>query len=290
MQIILGKTSGFCPGVKNAVEKAQEEVKKSKNRVYCLGELVHNKYVMQKLENCGLITVDKIEDAKGKTIIRAHGVPRRVYDTAEIMKIELKDLTCPKVKHIHDIVEEYSKKDYFILCLGTHKHPEIVGIQGFCNDNFQLIEELEDIDKAIETFKKSKLEKLLIISQTTFSINKFNLITKKIKEKISKEIDLEIKNTICKATELRQQEADRISKNVDLMIVIGGKNSSNTKKLYEISCSNCKNAMFIQSKGDINLDYINQFEKIGIMAGASTPKELIDEVIELLQKKGNKNA
>lgn len=287
MEIILGKTSGFCAGVKNAVENAQKEVEKTKGITYCLGELVHNKQVVEELESKGLKTIENIEEAKSKTIIRAHGVPKRVYQTAEKMGIELIDLTCPKVKKIHNLVEEYSNNRYFVFCIGNSKHPEIIGIQGFGNKNFYVIETLEDIENAITKLEQSNLKKLLVISQTTFNSKKFDIIINNIKQNLPANIELEIHNTICKATELRQKETEELSKTVDLMIIIGGKNSSNTNKLYEIASNNCKKAIFIQTKQDIDLNLIKDIQKIGIMAGASTPKNSVDDVIKYLQEKGN---
>lgn len=278
MEIILGKTSGFCFGVKNAVEGAEKELKNNK-KVYCLGEIIHNEEVIKDLESKGLEIVDDINDAFDKVIIRAHGVPKEVYEIGKKRDIEILDFTCPFVLKIHDTVIDYSKKGYFIFLLGVKNHPETIGTISFCRNNSYLIETLNDISVALENFNKSGLKKLLVISQTTFSVSLFENIVQKIKTNISKEIEFIVKNTICNTTSIRQKETEDISKKVDLMIVIGGKHSSNTKKLYEISQKNCKNVLLVQTKDDLNHEYLQGFEKIGIIAGASTPQSIIDDIV-----------
>lgn len=281
MKIIVAKTAGFCFGVKNAVDKTIEELENNK-KVYCLGELVHNKEVTEELIKKGAIFIEKIEEANGKTIIRAHGVPNFVYSKAKDLGIEIKDLTCPKVLHIHNIVKEYKEKGFFIFLVGQIKHPETIGTISFCGENSYIIEKEEDVEKALEIFNDSKLENSLLIAQTTFSMEKFEYIAKKIKEQIENII---IKNTICNATRQRQEETEKLSKTVDIMIVIGGKHSSNSNKLYEIASKNCKKTIFIESAKELDVSIINNNSTVGIIAGASTPKKSIDEVVEILTKK-----
>ena len=284
MEIVLGKTAGFCYGVKNAVTNAEEKLKIYK-KIYCLGELVHNGEVIKKLENLGLKVVEKIEDSDNRIIIRAKGIAKEIYNKAKKMNIEVMNYTCTKVLKIHEIAEKYAKMGYYIFLFGGQNHPESVGTISFCGDNSYLIETKEQIDDAIFNFNKSKMKKLLIIVQTTFSMEKFTEFTEIVKEKISDDTEIEIKNTICNATKIRQEETEKISKMVDCMIIIGGKNSSNTKKLYDIACKNCENTFIIETKDEIERKQIEKFEKIGIMAGASTPKESIDDVINKISKK-----
>lgn len=283
MEIIVGKTAGFCYGVKRAVEGAKKVVKESEN-VYGLGEIVHNKDVVKQLENLGMHFIEDIREAKGKTIIRAHGIPKQVYQEAEKKQIELIDYTCPKVLKIHEIAEEYAKNGYYIFLLGNRKHPEIIGTLSYCGENKFVIEKEEDALKALEVLEKSEIKKLLVISQTTYSLEKFYIIEEIIKNELSRDIELVIKNTICQATEIRQKETEEMSKKVDCMIIIGGRNSSNTKKLYDIAKQNCKMVIFIENEKEINLDAIGRKDKIGIMAGASTPEESIEEVVSKLKK------
>lgn len=283
MDIVLGKTAGFCYGVRNAVLKAEEKLKKHK-KVYCLGELVHNGQVIRKLEKMGLRIVERVEDSNNKIIIRAHGIAKEIYHKAQKLNIEVFDFTCPNVLKIHKIADEYAKEGYYVFLIGGKNHPESIGTISFCGNNSYLIETEEEIDEAVKALKKSNIKKLLIIVQTTFSLEKFNSYVEKIKEKIEVDIELQIKNTICNATRIRQEETCDISKQVQYMIIIGGKNSSNTKKLYDIAKENCPNTIIIETKDELDTDLVKKFEKVGIMAGASTPDESIEEVIKAIER------
>ena len=282
VEIILGKNAGFCYGVERAVNNAKEEISKQKE-VYCLGEIVHNKNVVDELEKMGIRFIENIEEAKGKTIIRAHGVSKEVYKKARNMNIELIDLTCPSVLKIHKIADEYSQKGYFIILIGKENHPEVIGIQSYCGEKYEIISSKEKITNIFEKIKDEK--KIVLISQTTYSSKKFDEIAEVIKNEISKDVNLEIKKTICPSTEIRQKETEEIAKKVDLMIIIGDKKSSNTNKLYDISCNFCDNVIFIGNSNELDLEKIKNVQIIGIMAGASTPKEDIIKVKELLLKR-----
>ena len=288
MEIIIGKTGGFCHGVKNAVDKATEEVENSVAQVYCLGELVHNRHVTKNLEQNGLIFIENIEEAKGKTIIRAHGVTKETYLQAEKLKIELKDLTCPKVLKIHDIAEEYFKKGYYIFLVGIANHPETIGTYSFCGKNSSIIENISDLEQAVTKLNETNIKKAILITQTTFNLKKFEEISEILKEMLE-DIELEVINTICLSTELRQKETEKLAQTVDLMLIIGGRNSSNTNKLYEISSKYCKNVIFAESLEDIDIDFIKKFEKIGVMAGASTPRESIDSIVNFIKQEAKKS-
>ena len=345
MKIIIGKTAGFCYGVKRAVEGAEKEATNNKKNIYCLGEIVHNKDVVKDLENKGIKFIDDLDSYNNKInttkttiikesekdgeeetkkelekdseeetkkelkkdnkkeienkikeeikkerqeekkiIIRAHGIPKEMYEKAKEKNFKIIDYTCPNVLKIHKIAEE-KKDDHYIILFGNINHPENIGTISYCGKNYSVIEEKEDIEKALKKLEESNLKKLLIISQTTYSIEKFNEYSNLIQKKLeNKNIEIEIKNTICKATEIRQKETEEISKKVDLMIIIGGKNSSNTKKLYEIAKKHSSKAILIENKDQIDLKEIENTKKIGIMAGASTPEEKIKEVIHKLKK------
>lgn len=286
MEIIVGKTSGFCYGVKTTIEKTEKILEDNKSdEIYCLGELVHNKTIIDDFKAKGIKFVNDIEEAKKTTIIRAHGIEKNIYEKAKRRNIELIDLTCPSVLKIHEIVEKYAKNDYYIFLVGKKEHPETIGTYSFCGKNSCIISKSSDVEKALENFSKTNLGKTLIIVQTTYSKKEFEEIVEKIKENLPQNILLEIKNTICKATELRQEETKSMSKKVDLMVIVGGKNSSNTNKLYEIAKANCKKAIFVETKEEIDKNTIRDFERVGIMAGASTPQKSIDEIIEELKSK-----
>jgi len=281
MEIVVGKTAGFCYGVKRAVDGATQEIVKAKEPIYCLGEIVHNKQVIEKLEQLGVKCVETLQEAKGTVLIRAHGVPKEVYNVAEELRIKLQDYTCPNVLRVQNIAQEYSEKDYFIFLLGTKNHPENIATLSHCGENYFIFEEEESIEKALEIFEKSKIKKLLLIAQTTFSFERFCKIEKRLQKEIKEDVTLVVKNTICKTTQIRQNETEELSKKVDAMIIIGGKNSSNTKKLYEIAKKHCEDTILIESAKELNGK--KEVPKIGIMAGASTSKESIEEVINFLK-------
>lgn len=292
MEIIVGKTAGFCYGVENAVKKTEEILTQQRKKTnYCLGELVHNKQVIQSLEKKGLKTIESIEQLENEeqlqnVIIRAHGVPPKIYQQIEEKRGNIIDLTCPNVLMIHKLAEQYTTNNYYVFLTGKKDHPEVVGIFGYCQDNCSIIETEteEDIDLAVCSLEKSEKKKVVILSQTTFSVEKFNKIVEKIENKLKdREITLEIQNTICNATKLRQEETEKIAKQVDCMIIIGGKNSSNTKKLYEVASKNCTNTISIETKEELLELQFDKDNKVGIMAGASTPKESIEEVVNYLQ-------
>ncbi len=281
MEIILGKTAGFCVGVKNAVNKTKEILEETKEDIYCLGQLVHNADQVKQLEEKGLKTIENIKDAKNNIVFRAHGVTKEIYKKAKESNLKIYDFTCPKVLKIHKIAEEYSKKGYHIFLIGKEDHPEVIGIKSCCGEFSTIIQKIEDVEKAINNLKK---DKVLIIEQTTYNIKKFEKILDKIKFLLDNKVKIKVEKTICEATELRQKETELISKKVDCMIIIGGKNSSNTNKLFEIAQENCKNVKFIENKNELEMDELKSSKKIGIMAGASTPKFIINEIIEKINK------
>lgn len=285
MEIIVGKMAGFCGGVSNAVEKAKEELVNAKNNtVYCLGELVHNQAVMRELSHKGMQLIENIEQGCGKVIIRAHGVTKHIYHEAKRKGITLVDLTCKKVLKIHEMAQTYANKGYYIFLIGDKQHPEIIGTHSFCGENVYKLADQEDVDEAIRQLKESNIQKVVILAQTTYNMERFERVVNDIKAKLPHQIECVVHKTICEATKLRQEETSRISKLVDGMIIIGGKNSSNTKKLYEIAMQNCKQVALVENKTQLELEKWLNCEKVGIMAGASTPKESINEIVEVLEK------
>lgn len=314
MEIILGKMAGFCGGVKNAIDKTYKEAENSTEEIYCLGDLVHNPVVLKKLEKMGVKIINSLNEVPnpdGKTvIIRAHGVTKDIYEQANKMGIKIKDLTCPKVLKIHDFVSDYAKNGDYIFLIGEGKHPEVIGTKSFCGENCTVIENEVQLDEAIEKIKvklnkktedskidnnsqhieKDNKRKLVIVAQTTFNLEKFKEFEEKIKQELSNSMEVIVNNTICDATRLRQEETDKLSKEVNGMVVIGGKKSSNTNKLYQISLSNCENAVMVEDESDLEsvLEKFKSCKKIGVMAGASTPEETINNVIGMLENAFNK--
>ena len=199
-----------------------------------MGELVHNKQVVYSLEENGIEfieSIDEITDKNSKLIVRAHGIPKETYELIKTKSVELLDLTCPNVLNVHKIVEEYSNNGFYIVLVGKKKHPETIGTISFCGENSYIIENEEDVENALDNFKTTGINKLLLISQTTFSLKKFDEFKEKIENSINSDIEFVVKNTICNATEIRQKETEQLSKEVDMMIIVGGKNSSNTRKI-----------------------------------------------------------
>lgn len=280
MKITIGKTSGFCNGVENTVKRAENAL--GNEKVYCLGEIVHNERVIHDLEANGMITINKIEDApnNSKVIIRAHGELKETYDKAKEKNIGILDLTCGKIKTIR---VKISKKleDHYIIIIGKKNHPESLGVLSFSGDNSNIIEDKEDINEIIDKVNNSPLNKIYIVSQTTFNSDKFDELISIIKNKTTKEVIVD--KTICDATSKRQNETRELSKLVDTMIIVGGKKSSNTKELEIIAKENCDNVILIQEKNDLNNNQIVG-EHIGIMAGASTPTIVVEEIIEELKQ------
>ena len=277
MEIIVGKYSGFCNGVKNTVDRAEEVLNNDSNKVYCLGQIVHNERVISDLEKKGLIIVDNLDQVQdnSRIIIRAHGERKEIYDEIEERGLELIDLTCGKVKAIRIKVSK-EKDNHFIVIIGKKNHPETLGIKSFASNNSIIIENSEDID---ELFNK-KFDSLYIVSQTTFNEDKFDLLVNEISNRTDKKIVVD--KTICNATSNRQVETSRISKDVDMMIIVGGKNSSNTKELEVISKENCDKTYLIQDYNDLKEIDFKNVSKIGIMAGASTPYVVVEEIINFL--------
>lgn len=273
MEVILAKTAGFCFGVKRAVDMVYEQA--SKGNVYTYGPIIHNEEVIRDLESKGIKIIHSLEELndieKGTLVIRSHGVERDIYHMAKERGLEIVDATCPFVKKIHNIVDKDSGQNNQIIIVGDANHPEVQGIMGWCNLQPIVINSLEEAEKLSISVDK----KISLVSQTTFNHKKFNSIVEIL---VKRGYNINVYNTICNATEERQKEAAFISKQVDAMIVIGGKNSSNTQKLYEISKKECENTYYIQTLVDLDLAAFESVGRVGITAGASTPNQIIKEV------------
>lgn len=284
MEVIVGKNAGFCYGVKNAVESATKDLETSKEKIYFLGDIVHNNRVTNELKDKGAIFIENINDAKSTTIIRAHGVPKEIYDIANERGIVLKDYTCPNVLKIHKIAEEYAQKGYYILLFGEKNHPENIGTISYCGDKYFVIEDEVSLYNAIDVINNWKVKDVLVICQTTFNLEMFYTFEEILGNELYKDINLVVKNTICNATQIRQKETEELAQKVDCMIIVGGSKSSNTKKLYDIAEEYGKAAICIEKKEDIQNVNFSLFKTIGIMAGASTPQSSIDEIREMFEK------
>lgn len=280
MEVTVAKSAGFCFGVKRAVDTVYEEIQNGK-RVYTYGPIIHNDEVVSDLRNKGVQVIEALEELdaleKGTVIVRSHGVSRAEFEKMQASGFRIVDATCPFVKKIHNTVMEHSDKGEEIIVIGNPKHPEVQGILGWCSGHCSVIETAEQA----ENYKFSGNGRVCLVAQTTFNYKKF----KDLVEILSKKgYDILALNTICNATEVRQNEARQLAKNSDAMVVIGGKHSSNTQKLAEICKSECDDTYYIQTLVDLDLEMLQSFRSVGITAGASTPKNIIKEVQIACQK------
>ncbi|MGN9161061.1 bifunctional 4-hydroxy-3-methylbut-2-enyl diphosphate reductase/30S ribosomal protein S1 [Clostridium sulfidigenes] len=281
-EVTLANKAGFCFGVKRAVEETIRLREKYNKDIYTLGPLIHNNDVVKSLEEKGIhsITLEEAYNLKKNdvVVIRSHGVGKNVFDHLIKNNVIIENGTCPYVRNIQQKVEEYYNKGYNIIIVGDDKHPEVIGINGWCNDTAIISKDGENID-AIKS-------KVCVVSQTTEKQSNWEKVLNRI---ISLAKEIVAFNTICNATEERQESANKLSKEVDLMIVLGGYNSSNTTKLYEICKKNCENTYHVEKVDSSLLNMIGNenINKIGITAGASTPEYVIEEAISKMKKQND---
>ncbi|MBP7176122.1 MAG: bifunctional 4-hydroxy-3-methylbut-2-enyl diphosphate reductase/30S ribosomal protein S1 [Thermoclostridium sp.] len=281
-KIIVAKTAGFCFGVDNAVKMAMKTLHAHPNKTLTYGELIHNRQVSERLAADGVHAIQNIDQLEKDehVVIRAHGIGEAVYKELKEKQVHTHDATCLYVKRIHKLVAEKHREGCEIIIVGDKNHPEIIGINGWC-DNQALI--VSEPDEALALPQNDR--SACIVAQTTMKPEKYEEIYKFIKKKFANAIKFD---TICSATEKRQQEAREISQQADLMVVIGGKNSSNTQKLYEICLANCPLTYKIETMADIPPLAIKHNYTIGVTAGASTPDWVIKEVVETMEEMMNK--
>ena len=303
MEVRLAECAGFCFGVKRAVDTVYEQLETGKT-IYTYGPIVHNEEVVKDLEEKGVRVIEGKEELLsmkvGQTaescenevtdaertdreaadtevrggcavIIRAHGVPKEIYNVISAKGFECVDATCPFVKKIHRIVEKAGAEGKHVVIVGDPTHPEVEGIKGWCKGPVTILETPEEA----QNFHAKEGENICIVSQTTFNYKKFQDIVEIFQKKGYND---SVVNTICNATEERQRSAKALAAEADVMIVIGGRHSSNTRKLYEICSRECANTYFIQTLDDLHLELPKAVRLVGITAGASTPNKLIEEV------------
>ena len=276
MEVKLAKTAGFCFGVKRAVETVYEQVGKRRDeKIYTYGPIIHNEEVIKDMKSKGVDVITSEDELRkltsGVVIIRSHGVSKHIYHILEEQGLKCVDATCPFVKKIHRIVEKESREGNHIIIIGDETHPEVQGIFGWSENDVTIIKTQE---QAL-AFSEPKNKKICIVAQTTFNYNKFKYLVEIISKK---SYDVNVINTICSATKERQTEACRIANEVEVMIVIGDKHSSNTQKLYEICNHACSNTYYIQTLDDLDMNQFESVQTVGITAGASTPNNIIEEV------------
>lgn len=276
MKVKIAKSAGFCFGVKRAVETVYEQIEKYNGmQIYTYGPIIHNEEVIKDLVARGvkvLRTEEELDELEGGVVvIRSHGVSRREYEKVKKKADVCVDATCPFVKKIHKIVRDETNKGKYVIIIGNDVHPEVEGIKGWSGADISVIQTAEEArDFSVENDRE-----ICIVAQTTFNYNKFQELVDII---VEKGYDISVLNTICNATEERQVEAWRIAEEVEIMIVIGDKHSSNTQKLFEICKKACNNTYYIQTLDDLDMNQLRSVDKVGITAGASTPNNIIEEV------------
>ena len=289
MKIIRAKVLGFCFGVRRAVELAEDALNAprslslSKGTVYSLGPLIHNEAALADLQSRGLCTVEESQIntiPDGSTvIIRAHGVAPRVTAALEEKGCHIIDATCPRVKASQKMVERYTKDNDYVIITGDKNHGEMIGIAGFAGKNFIQIQNEEEA-RVLNLPDADKIN-VILMSQTTYSIKEFQKIQEILTAKFR---NITVMNTICPATSERQQALQELCSQVEGVLVIGGKSSANTRRLYQIASENCKLAAHIQTAADIPPEFF-RLQTVGITAGASTPDNIIDKVEKELKAK-----
>jgi (E)-4-hydroxy-3-methyl-but-2-enyl pyrophosphate reductase len=271
MEIIVAENCGLCYGVKRALRIAKETRKMKKGKVFTSGDLIHNPRVVSELKNLGIEPVEKLGEIQGGTIIiRSHGVSPEKYRLLTQKKIEIVDATCPIVKKIQKLVERLAKEKEEIILVGNKKHPEIKGLIGYSQKKGIIVENEEQA--RVLPHKKKRA----VLAQSTQDLSLFKKIVAILIEKTK---ELRIYNTICLSTQTRQRSTSELAAKVDTLFIVGGKNSSNTNKLYYISKSILTNTHFVESAEEIKPEMLKNAKKIGISGGASTPPEAIEEVV-----------
>ena len=281
INVVVAKNAGYCFGVKRAVEETKRLLSNNET-VYVIGDLIHNEKVVNELKQSGLVVLNdynEIKDLNNKqVIIRSHGIEKQIKEELIKNKNYVTDLTCPFVSKIQSIVYEESLQGNSIIVIGDKNHPEIKSIVSYSNKPIEVINSVDDI----KTLKIPNYEDVTVVFQTTSNIEK----SKKLVDILHNlYYNLKIIDTICKTTRLRQDEANELSKKMDCMLVIGGKTSSNTKKLYDIVSANCKNSFLISDKSEFDNIYIEKNSNVGVCAGASTPPEIIEEILSYARTK-----
>ncbi|MFO7820419.1 MAG: 4-hydroxy-3-methylbut-2-enyl diphosphate reductase, partial [Halanaerobacter sp.] len=276
MEILVGDYAGFCFGVDRAMGIAFNAGEAQEGEVYTLGPLIHNPQAVSKLNNVGVKVADDIKDvAEGTIIIRSHGVAPEVITEAKEKDLEVINATCPFVKKAQEKAKHLKEEGYQVLISGDKNHPEVAGILGFTNEQAIVIEDESDFSKIPKT------DKIGVIVQTTQSISRLQNLVNHLLPKVK---DLKVHNTICTTTSQRQEEAAKLSQEVELMMVLGGYNSANTNRLAEICHEHGVPTHHVEMAEELQADWFTNIKKVGITAGASTPNWIIKEAVKRMEE------
>ena len=285
-EILTAANSGFCFGVKQAIEKTEEEIRRkaessSPGRIYTWGPLIHNKTVTDGLKEKGVSILDSLENVKPEDVIivRSHGETKEFFEKARARNCKIIDATCPFVKKIQQLAENAHRKGKQVVIVGDRLHPEVKGINGWCDNSAITVNSVEDAEGVLENHNRNLF---FLVAQTTIKKELLNAVIRVFE---TNNVHVEVNNTICNATALRQKSCAELAEICDAMLIIGGRESSNTGKLFEISEKKCKKTFFVEKIEDLPLHQIAKCNKIGIAAGASTPECVIKEVIATMSEK-----
>ena len=275
MKLTIGKHAGFCFGVRRAVQTAFDAATDQASCV-TLGPLIHNPQEVERLERAGVRVVATLDEVQpGQTvIIRSHGVMPEVYAQCEARGLRYIDATCPHVAHIHQLVKAYSAQGEAVIIVGEADHPEVVGIAGWAHGPVFILPDQE-------AAKSAQLpQKAMVVAQTTIRRDRFEEVLAILRKRVA---ELTVRMTICAATSQRQQEAEALSREADVIVVVGGKNSSNTQKLYETCKARCARTILVETPEDVPAGAFSDADRVAITAGASTPQWLLQRVQERIE-------
>ncbi|MBI5445100.1 MAG: 4-hydroxy-3-methylbut-2-enyl diphosphate reductase [Deltaproteobacteria bacterium] len=274
MEVVIAASAGFCMGVRRAIEIALQVAAEEKGPVYTYGPLIHNPQELEALREKGVIVLSDSEPLpKAPVIIRAHGVTPAVHARLSREAERVVDVTCPKVARIQKRIAEFSTRGYAVVIAGDSDHPEVVGLVGHAEGNAYVVSSPADVDRLPE------LDRVVLVAQTTQDQQVFDAIRSRV---LARFPHAQALSTICESTHRRQNSAREVAQRVDAMVVIGGRNSANTRRLAEICASLEKPAYHIEVAGELPLDELRHFHRVGVTAGASTPAWIIEEVVRIL--------
>lgn len=284
MKVIVARTAGFCWGVRRAMDAVLEASARGEGRVQTLGPLIHNSQALSLIERRGVDVAASLgEVQEGTVVIRAHGIPIQDLRTLKARqdKGELKivNATCPEVAKVHSRIKKFSPKGYFTVILGTRGHAESTAHQSFAENGSTIISTMEEA----RALTDEQLKRVLVVAQTTFTLKDFREITEYLQQRSS---DIIVENTICEDTWTRQEEARELAKTVDAVVVVGGKNSSNTKHLAELATHDGKSVQFVETAAELDIEALSAFNSVGVLAGASTPTWLVEDVVAVIEQIG----
>lgn len=281
MQVILAKNAGFCWGVKRAIDTAMAARQETDDTIYVLGHLVHNEEVVRKLEESDIKIVKDFGEAKPGSglVITAHGIDYKIIQRAKDAGYNIIDTTCPIVQNVHSLTRRFLDECRKIIIIGHAEHIEVKGINGVTDGKAQIIGKLEEI----ESLELNAGDRIGVVTQTTFNAAERDKILESLIEKFP-EVDFKVKDTICNDVKKKQEEVRSLADNVDAVVVVGSRNSSNTTRLFEIASQYCPKTYFVSAASELEEIDWDRVECIGVAAGASTPDWIIQDVVKFLER------